>query len=60
MLTDEPEPFVSFERRIVRQNLADPDPPRLLVALLGTHPPAVERIGVARAYARGVRPAAHA
>jgi STE24 endopeptidase len=54
-LTDEPEPFVSFEQRIVRQNLADPDPPRLLVRLFGTHPPAVERIGVARAYARGVR-----
>jgi STE24 endopeptidase len=55
-LADEPEPFISFEQRIVAQNLADPDPPRWLVALMGTHPPAIERIGIARAYARGVRP----
>ncbi|HEY7961700.1 MAG TPA: M48 family metalloprotease [Solirubrobacteraceae bacterium] len=55
-LTDEPQPFVGFERRIVRQNLADPDPPRWLVRLLASHPPAVQRIGIARAYARGVRP----
>ena len=52
-LTDEPEPFVSFERRICLQNLADPDPPRWVVALLGSHPPSVERIGIAQAYARG-------
>ena len=51
-LTDTPEPFISFERRIVRQNVADPDPPRLLVRLLASHPPTVERIGIARAYAR--------
>jgi STE24 endopeptidase len=56
-LADAPEPFISFERRIVRQNLADPDPPRWLVALLGTHPPTVERIGIACAYRRGARPA---
>jgi STE24 endopeptidase len=55
-LADAAEPFVSFERRIVAQNLADPDPPRWLVALLGTHPSTVERIGIARAYQRGVRP----
>jgi STE24 endopeptidase len=56
MLADAPQPFIGFERRIVRQNLADPDPPRWLVALLGTHPPTVERIGIARAYERGARP----
>ncbi len=54
-LTDAPEPFVSFERQLVKQNLADPDPPRWLVALMGTHPSTIERIGIARAYARGVR-----
>lgn len=54
-LTDAPETFISFERRICLQNLADPDPPRWVVALLGTHPPALERIGIARAYARGAR-----
>lgn len=55
-LADAPEPFISFERRLVRQNLADPDPPRWLVTLLGTHPPAVQRIGIARAYQHGARP----
>ncbi|HEY3828526.1 MAG TPA: M48 family metalloprotease [Solirubrobacteraceae bacterium] len=55
-LADAPEPFISFEQRIVSQNLADPDPPRWLVGLMGTHPSTVERIGIARAYARGVRP----
>jgi len=51
-LTGEPEPFVAFEQRIVKQNLSDPDPPRWLTRLLASHPPAVERIGIARAYAR--------
>jgi STE24 endopeptidase len=51
-LTDSPEPFVAFEQRIVVQNLADPDPPRWLTRLLASHPPTVERIGIARAYAR--------
>jgi STE24 endopeptidase len=54
-LTDAPDPFISFERRICLQNLADPDPPRWIVALMGSHPPTVERIGTARAYARGSR-----
>jgi STE24 endopeptidase len=55
-LADAPEPFISFERRIVTQNLADPDPPRWLVGLMGTHPATLERIGIALAYARGERP----
>jgi STE24 endopeptidase len=54
-LTDEPDAFVAFEQRITRQNLADPDPPRWLSALLGTHPPIVERIGIAAAYRSGER-----
>jgi STE24 endopeptidase len=55
-LTDDPDAFVAFERRITRQNLADPDPPRLLSRVLATHPPIVERIGIASAYAAGARP----
>ena len=55
-LTGEADAFVSFEQRITRQNLADPDPPRWLSALLGTHPPIVERIGIAAAYRAGARP----
>ena len=54
-LTGEAEAFVSFEQRITRQNLADPDPPRWLSALLGTHPPIIERIGIAAAYQSGER-----
>jgi STE24 endopeptidase len=51
-LADASGPFVSFEQRIVKQNLADPDPPRWLTRLLASHPPTVERIGIALAYAR--------
>jgi STE24 endopeptidase len=51
-LTDAPEPFVSFERRITLRNVADPDPPRWLTAVLSTHPPTLERIGAALAYER--------
>ena len=55
-LTGEPDAFIAFEQRLTRQNLADPDPPRWLSALLGTHPPIVERVGIAEAYRAGVRP----
>ncbi len=55
-LTGDADAFVSFERRITAQNLADPDPPRWLSALLGTHPSIVERIGIAAAYSEGGRP----
>jgi STE24 endopeptidase len=51
-LTDAPEPFISSERKLAVQNLADPDPPRWIVALLATHPPTIERIGTAVAFER--------
>ncbi|GAC1438353.1 MAG: hypothetical protein NVSMB51_14100 [Solirubrobacteraceae bacterium] len=44
--------FVSFERRVALQNMIDPDPPRWLNGLLGTHPSTLERIALA------LRPAA--
>jgi STE24 endopeptidase len=50
MLTGAPQDFIAFERRVVRQNLLDPDPPRWLVRLLATHPPFAERVGTAEAY----------
>ncbi|MGN6168755.1 MAG: M48 family metalloprotease [Solirubrobacteraceae bacterium] len=50
-LTRAPEAFISFERRIVLQNLADIDPPRWLQALIASHPPTAERIGAAVAFA---------
>jgi STE24 endopeptidase len=56
-LTDAPDASIAFERRIALRNLADPDPPAWVRALLGTHPSVVERIGIAEAYAaaRGPR-----
>jgi STE24 endopeptidase len=54
-LTHAPEPFISFERRIAVRNVADPDPPAIVSALLGTHPPTIDRIGAALAFERGER-----
>ncbi|MDP1848045.1 MAG: M48 family metallopeptidase [Solirubrobacteraceae bacterium] len=51
-LTGEPEPFIGFEKRIALRNLSDPDPPGWQTALLATHPPAIERIGIGVAYER--------
>ena len=45
------EPFIGFHRGITVKNLGDPDPPRWRQALMGTHPTAVQRIGIAKAYA---------
>ena len=52
-LTEAPEAFISFERRIALQNVADLDPPRLVSSLLATHPPTAERIGAAVAFQAG-------
>jgi len=52
VLTDAPEAFISFERAIAVQNVADLEPPRWLTSLLATHPPTAERIGSAVSFAR--------
>lgn len=52
-LTGASEAFVSFERQIALQNLADLDPPRWVSALLATHPPTAERIALALSVAGG-------
>ena len=58
-LSDAPDAFVSFERAIALQNVADVRPPRWVTAVLATHPPTLERIGAALIYAHGrVEPAA--
>jgi STE24 endopeptidase len=49
-LTGAPQAFISFERAIAVQNVADLDPPRWLTSLLATHPPTAERIATAVAY----------
>ena len=55
-LTDAAPSFVDFERRITLRNVSDPDPPDWRTFLFSSHPPAVERIGMAEAWARGRRP----
>ena len=50
-LAGTPDAFVSFERTIALQNVADIAPPRL-VELLSTHPSTGERIGAALAFQR--------
>jgi STE24 endopeptidase len=44
-LTNDPNGFVRFERRIAIRNIGDPDPPRLSHLLFDTHPTTLERIG---------------
>jgi STE24 endopeptidase len=51
-LAGKPDAFVSFERAIALQNVADIDPPRWVTSLLATHPSTGERIGAALAYAK--------
>jgi STE24 endopeptidase len=55
-LTREPQPFIDFERRITVKNVSDPDPPRLLHVLFGTHPTTLQRIGQGEAVAREADP----
>ena len=51
-LSEAPDAFISFERAIALQNVADLEPPRWVSGLLSTHPPTTERIGAAVAYRR--------
>jgi STE24 endopeptidase len=50
-LAGAPQAFVSFERTIALQNVADLEPPRWVSRLLSSHPPTAERIGAAVAFA---------
>jgi STE24 endopeptidase len=52
-LTGDAEALIGFQRRITIQNVSDPDPPAVVRFLLGTHPTAMERIGLALAVERG-------
>jgi STE24 endopeptidase len=42
--------FISFERGIALQNVADLQPPKWLTRLMASHPPTLERIGAAVAF----------
>jgi STE24 endopeptidase len=59
-LTGHPEAFVSAMEKLAEQNLADPDPPRLIHVLLHGHPSVAERIAMARAVAATAEGHAHA
>jgi STE24 endopeptidase len=54
-LTDAPDPFIGFERGITLRNVADPDPPGWVTWLLASHPPTVQRIGIAKSFEAGKR-----
>jgi STE24 endopeptidase len=49
-LTRDPAAFVQLERRLAIRNISDPDPPKLLHTLFGTHPTTIERIGIGEAF----------
>jgi STE24 endopeptidase len=51
-LTNEPKPFIGFERRLALRNISDPDPPSAWRVLFGTHPTTLQRIGIGVAYER--------
>jgi STE24 endopeptidase len=51
-ITRDPAAFIAVERKLTTGNLIDPDPPRWLVDLFGTHPPTIERIGYALEFER--------
>jgi STE24 endopeptidase len=48
-LTGEPAALVELQQRLTETNVSDPDPPGSITFLLGSHPPAIERIGAALA-----------
>ena len=49
--TGDSRAFIAFERRLAIRNIADPDPPAVWQFLFGTHPTAVQRIGIGTAFA---------
>ncbi|MGH7589349.1 MAG: M48 family metallopeptidase [Gemmatimonadota bacterium] len=51
-LTRDPDTFVAVERRLSRTNLAPITPPGWIVAWFSSHPPVLERIGMAEHWKR--------
>ena len=50
--TEDPAAFIALERELAITNVAQPDPPKLLQLVFGTHPTTHERIGIGEAWAR--------
>jgi STE24 endopeptidase len=51
-LTHDPRALIELQRRLAVSAVADPSPPALVTALIGTHPSTIDRIGAAVAYER--------
>jgi STE24 endopeptidase len=49
-LTGDAQALIDVQVRLAEANLSDPDPPGIVTALFGTHPPTLERIGAAIAH----------
>jgi Zn-dependent protease with chaperone function len=47
-LTAAPDEFIAMQRRLTVTNVAEPEPPRVLHLLFGTHPTPATRIALAR------------
>jgi STE24 endopeptidase len=58
--TRDPASAIALDRRLVLTSLGDPDPPAWVTYWLGTHPPPLERIGMAEAFRLRIREAARA
>jgi STE24 endopeptidase len=54
-LTDDPDAFVSMQRRLATANLADPDPPAAWHWFFGSHPTVAQRVAFAEDWRRGAR-----
>jgi STE24 endopeptidase len=48
-VTGDPDTLIEFHRRITVRNVGDPDPPRWVRAVFGSHPTTLERIAAAEA-----------
>jgi STE24 endopeptidase len=51
-LTRDPHRLVELQTRLAKRNISDPSPPGWYEALFATHPPTLERIGIALGYER--------
>ncbi len=51
-LTGDPAEFAAMQQRLAAVNIADVHPPRAEYLMFATHPDTVERLAIARAYAR--------
>lgn len=56
--TQDPDALIALQRRLVVRNVSDPEPPALVTGIFGTHPPPMDRIGMALAYGERVEAAA--